>query len=276
MMGACGKNPVEEPVNILSTKFGSFLLATVLLTVCQVVLSVDSCPFELADGEITKHKSRGFHSHIRISVPPEPPPGQGYPVVFYYHGWSTTLGPNLQIMQAVTGGQDYLLVGMNYRTKRFYEQLDRRNLRLELSHFDQVLEQIAACRPVNRRAVFLAGYSQGGYAISMIGEQRVNRIAGMVLLGSGRRHAKMYLEEAEVVKGLPMFFGAGENDERHYYSAKVSAQLYALLGAEVTMETWPDTNHGQGWAWYQKDPRRGVDLKSWLDDVVARRSQAGQ
>ena len=186
------------------------------------------------------------------------------------------LGPNLRIMLAVTGGQDYLLVGMNYRTKRFYEQLDRRNLRLEVGHFEEVLEQIAACRPVNRRAVFLAGYSQGGYAISMIGEQRVDRIAGMVLLGSGRRHAKMYLEEAEVVKGLPLFFGAGENDKTHYYLAKVSAQLYALLGAEVTMETWPDTNHGEGWAWYQKDPQRGVNLKSWLDDVVARRSQAGQ
>ncbi len=209
-------------------------------------------------------------------MPPEPPPGQGYPVVFYYHGWSTSLGPNLRIMQAVTGGHDYLLVGMNYRTKRFYELLDRRNLRLELSHFDEVLEQIAACRPVNRRAVFLAGYSQGGYAISMIGEQRVDQIAGMVLLGSGRRHAKMYLKEAEVVKGLPMFFGAGENDEPHYDSARVSAQLYALLGAEVAMEIWPDTNHGQGWGWYQKDPRRGAGLKSWLDEIVARHTQAGQ
>ena len=88
MMGHVEK-PVEESMNSCSDKLGKFLLTTVLLTVCQVALSVDSCPFELADGEITEHKSRGFHSHIRISVPPEPPPGQGYPVVFYYHGWMT-------------------------------------------------------------------------------------------------------------------------------------------------------------------------------------------
>jgi predicted esterase len=139
-----------------------------------------------------------------------------------------------------------------------------------------VFEQIAACRPVNREAVFLAGYSQGGYAVSMIGEQRADQIAGMVLLGSGRRHAKMYLEEAEVVKGLPIFIGAGEKDDPHHFYADVTAQLYGLLGAKVTMETWPDTNHGQGWSWYQKDPTRGEGLKSWLDDVVLSRTKSVQ
>ena len=182
----------------------------------------------------------------------------------------------MRIMYAVTGGHDYLLVGMNYLKKRFYENLDRRNLRLELKHFDQLVEDLSACRPVNRHAVFLAGYSQGGYAVSMIAEKRTDQIAGMILLGSARRQAKMYLEEAEVVKGLPVFIGAGANDEPHYHWARVSSQLYALLGAQVTMETWPDTNHGQGWSWYQTDPQRGAALKAWMDAVVARSAPAGR
>lgn len=264
----------EHLLNIFSTNSGKAILATGLLVVCQVALPDDSCPFELVDGEITEQKFRGFHGHIRVSVPPEPPAESGYPVIVYYHGASTNLEPNLRIMHAVTGGHDYLLVGMNYHKKHFYTNLDRRGLRLELKHFDEALELIAACRPVNRRAVFLAGYSQGGYAISMIGEQRVDTIAGMVFLGSGRRHAKMYLEDAGAVEGMPIFFGVGENDEPHHHYAKTSAQLYALMGAEVSMETWPDTNHGQGWGWYVKDPTRGTGLKAWMDNVVARSLQA--
>jgi poly(3-hydroxybutyrate) depolymerase len=251
-------------------------LAVLVALFCQVPLAMaeDSCGFELIDGEITEHKYKGHHGYIRVSVPAEAPPEQGYPLVLYYHGWSTGLKPNLRIMQAVTGGKDYLLVGMNFRTKRFYEQLDRRNLRLELGHFDKIIDDISACRPVNRRAVFLAGYSQGGYAASMIVEQRAEQVAGMILLGSARRHAKMYMDEAEAVEGLPIFIGAGENDVPHYHYAKTSARLYALMGATVSMETWPDTNHGQGWGWYVKDPARGAGLKAWMDSVVAGRLQA--
>ena len=118
--------------------------------------------------------------------------------------------------------------------------------------------------------MILAGYSQGGYAISMIGERRIDQIAGMVLLGSGRRLATMYLPEEDAIKGWPIFFGAGDKDERHFPIAQDSAKLYALLGAEVSMETWPETNHGQGWSWYQKDSKRGAGLKAWLDQVVNR------
>lgn len=251
-------------------------MAVIFLSACPLAVPDETCRFELVDGNTTELRYSGYQGHIRISVPPEAPPERGYPVVFYYHGWSTRLGPNVRIMHAVTGGHDYLLVGMNYFKKHFYENLDRRNLRLELRHLDQALEDIASCRPVNRDAVFLAGYSQGGYAVSMIAEQRAAQIAGMILLGSARRHAKMYLEEAGVVKGLPVFIGAGADDEPHYHWAKVSSQLYALLGAEVSMETWPETDHGEGWSWYQEDPQRAAGLKAWMDAVVARETRAGR
>lgn len=271
-----GTIALEMPMMHLPVGVERMLLAMMLLSVSELAWPDDPCPFELVDGAITEHKYSGYQGHIRISAPPQAPPAQGYPVIVYYHGWSTNLGPNVRIMHAVTGGHDYLLLGMNYRKKQFYENLDRRNLRLELKHFDQVLDELASCRPINRRAVFLAGYSQGGYAVSMIAEQRSNQIAGMILLGSARRHAKMYLEEAKQLKGLPIFIGAGELDEPHYYWATVTAQLYTLLGAEVSMETWPGTNHGQGWGWYQQDPQRRAGLKDWLDEVVAKNAQAGR
>ena len=153
----------------------------------QAGLADDDCSLDLIDGEITEHDYSGFHGTIRLYVPPDPPPESGYPVVAYYHGWSTGLKPNLRIMHAVTGGQDYLLIGMSYRSRHFYEELDRKSLRKELSHLDRILDDVAACRPLNMNAFFLAGYSQGGYAVSMLGEQRIDEVAGLVLLGSGRR-----------------------------------------------------------------------------------------
>lgn len=240
----------------------------------QAVLADDDCSLDIIDGEITEHDYSGFHGAIRLYVPPDPPPESGYPVVAYYHGWSTGLKPNLRIMHAVTGGQDYLLIGMSYRSRHFYEELDRKSLRKELSHLDRILDDVAKCRPLNMNAFFLAGYSQGGYAVSMLGEQRIDQVAGLVLLGSGRRLAKMYLPDESEIGGWPIFVGVGENDERHFPIADNSAKLYALLGAEVSMETWPGTDHFQGWTWYQKDPERAAGLKSWLDGVVARRMAA--
>lgn len=237
----------------------------------QASLAADDCEMDLVDGKVTEHEFSGFHGTIRLYVPPEPPPESGYPVVAYYHGWSTGLKPNLRIMHAVTGGQDYLLIGMSYRSRHFYEELDRKSLRKELAHLDRVLEDVGACRPLNMNAFFLAGYSQGGYAVSMLGEQRIDEVAGLILLGSGRRLAKMYLPKETEVAGWPVFVGAGDKDERHFPIADNSAKLYALLGAEVSMETWPDIDHFQGWSWYQQDPARGAGLKSWLDAIVARR-----
>ncbi|NNE06719.1 MAG: hypothetical protein HKN15_13440 [Xanthomonadales bacterium] len=251
-----------------------FAIASALLACSQTVGADNACDFTLVDGEITEHKFSGFHGSLRVFVPAEPPPEAGYPVIAYYHGWSTGLKPNLRIMRAVTGGKDYLLIGMSYRSRHFYQELDRKSLRKEQAHLDRALEDVAACRSINQDVVFLAGYSQGGYAISMLGEQRIDEVAGLVLLGSGRRLAKMYLPDENQISDWPIFVGVGENDQRHFPIADNSAKLYALLGAEVSMETWPDTDHFQGWAWYQKDPQRGAGLKAWLDNVVARRMRA--
>ncbi|MDX1460511.1 MAG: hypothetical protein R3348_05590 [Xanthomonadales bacterium] len=235
----------------------------------------ESCEFELQPGEVVREDYSGFHGYVAILVPDQPAPESGFPVIFYYHGWSTGLKPNVRIMSAVTDNRDFILVGMSYRTKRFYEELDRKSLRRELGHLDSVLDKLAACAPVNRDVLFLAGYSQGGYAVSMLGEQRIEGFAGIVLLGSGRRLAKMYLPENGELEGWPVFVGAGDRDERHYPIANNSAQLYALLGARVSMETWPGVDHIQGWSWYQGDPDRGAGLKAWLDEVARQRSGSG-
>lgn len=247
------------------------LCALLLSSVSVKVLAGDSCRFDLVDGQVTEHDFSGFHGSIRVFVPAEAPPGPGYPVIAYYHGWSTGLKPNLRIMQAVTGGHDYLLIGMSYRTRHFYQELDRGSLRKELQHLDRVLDAVSDCRPLNLDALFLAGYSQGGYAISMIGEQGIDRFAGMILLGSGRRLAKMYLPDEREIKGWPVFVAAGDRDERHFPIARDTARLYALLGAEVSLEVWPGVDHIQGWSWYQDDPQRGAGLRQWLAQIVSRR-----
>ena len=244
------------------------LLAFALFSCPLPTHAEEKCLFSLTEGETTQIEYKGFRKFIRIYVPAQAAPTEGYPVIFYYHGYSSGLRPNLQIMQAVTGGNDFVLVGINYRTRRFYEQLERKYVHNEVEHFHQLLKELSACCPVNREIVILAGYSQGGYAISLIGEQVLDEIAGMIFLGSGRTLGKLRLPEAEDIEGLPFFVAAGENDSAHLETAETTALLYALLGAKVSMERWPDTDHIQGWSWYQNDPARAANLRLWLSQVA--------
>ena len=244
------------------------LLALALFSCPLLTHAAEQCLFSLSDGESTRQEYRGFHKFIRIHVPAHAAPPDGYPVIFYYHGYGSGLRPNLQIMQAVTGGNDFVLVGINYRTRRFYEHLERKYVHNEVEHFHRLLNELSVCRPLNREAVILAGYSQGGYAISLIGEQVLDDIAAMVFLGSGRALGKLRLPQAEEFEGLPIFVAAGENDSAHLETANTTALLYALLGAKVSMERWPATDHVQGWSWYQNDPARAASLRLWLSQVV--------
>lgn len=104
MMGACRRKIFEDPLNFFSDKSTRTIIIAGFLMVCQSGLCAESCPFELVDGEITEHRYKGLHGNVRISVPRVPPSRHGYPVIFYYHGASTGLKPNLRILHAVTGG----------------------------------------------------------------------------------------------------------------------------------------------------------------------------
>ena len=103
----------------------------------------------------------------------------------------------------------------------------------------------------------MGGYSQGGYSTTVLGEQLLEQLAGFLILGAGRRDVDMNPPPTELIRGHPVFYGAGELDDPHYQRAKRAAQLYTEWGADVTFEGWPDETHSLSPKWLTKTKMRG-------------------
>lgn len=251
------KSRISVPVVLcfLLSEFGSALSA--------------ECSINLSPGETVKSEYPGYHGFLQIHRPAAAPGRAGYPVIFWYHGYSRNLRPNTRITRAVTGGKIFIIVGMDYATEKFYEDLEPIALDEEVQKFHAVLQALQDCVPIDREHLIMAGYSQGGYATTLIGERVIDELAGLVVLGAGRSQGGRNLPAETAMEGMPIFIGIGENDSVHRETAEATAKVYALLGATVSIEHWPDTTHIDGWRRYLEDVRNTAGLRSWLNDVLA-------
>ncbi|HEX6927807.1 MAG TPA: hypothetical protein VF267_01060 [Gammaproteobacteria bacterium] len=247
-----------------------FHLMSLLMVLAPVPAhAAEDCAFALTPGEAVRADYPGYYDYLEIFRPAALPGPEGYPVILWYHGYDSRLRPNTKIMRAVTGGEVFLLVGMDYGSERFYEDLEMIALDDEVRRFHDVLGKLERCVTIDRNRILLGGYSQGGYAITMIGERVVDEIAGMIVLGAGRSQGKHNLPAENGLAGKRIFVAAGADDHAHGENALATARLYAFLGAKVSMETWPETDHGEGWRWYQESPSRTAGLRQWLNEVLS-------
>ena len=87
----------------------------------------------------------------------------------------------------------------------------------------------------------------------------LDRLAGRLVLGAGRRDVDMNPPPAELIREHPVFYGAGELDDPHYLRAKRAVQLYTEWGAEVTFERWENETHKLSPQWITK-----TKMREWL------------
>ena len=180
-----------------------------------------------------------------------------FPVIFYYHGYrgKATTG----MFRQITKGKGFIIVGMNYATDLYYNKLLPTETAKEKIFFDEALELISTRVNVAKEYIFMGGYSQGGYSTTVLGEQLLDRLAGRLILGAGRRDIDMNPPPAELIRGHPVFYGAGELDDPHYPRAKRAAQLYKEWGADVTFEGWENETHSLSSKWLTK-----TKMPEWL------------
>ena len=229
-----------------------------------------NCEFHLVPGEVVRAAWTGFHGHLAVYQPAGPAPPRGYPVILWYHGYGSA--PNVQLPGAITRGQLFLLVGMDYGSREFHDSLHPALLDDEVQRARDVINALEECLPVDRDAILVGGFSQGGYATSLIGERTLDDIAGMMILAAGRTRGPVGLPAGNVLHGFPIFLGAGDKDRVHAERAEASAMLYRQHGADVTFERWPRMDHGESWRWYQntKAPNRTRVPRQWLNSVLDR------
>ena len=180
-----------------------------------------------------------------------------FPVIFYYHGYRGTATTGM--FRHITKGKGFIIIGMNYATDLYYNKLLPTETTKEKIFFDEALALISKRVNVANDYIFMGGYSQGGYSTTVLGEQLLDRLAGRLVLGAGRRDVDMNPPQAELIRGHPVFYGAGELDDPHYPRAKRAAQLYTEWGADVTFEGWENETHSLSPQWITK-----TKIREWL------------
>ena len=184
---------------------------------------------------------------------------RSYPLIFCYHGagGDITTWPFYE----VTGGNGFIILGMEYigldagrRTPQW--------VRREKAQFFEVLEMVSKRLNIDPDLIFMGGYSQGGYHTTLLGEQVLDKLAGLIILGAGRFFID-HTPPGRNIGNKPVFIGVGEKDEVHNPRAKRAAGNYKRWGADVTFEEWAGVGHGIGTPVFPSKI-----LLSWMEDII--------
>ena len=241
--------------NLVQTICLSTLL---LLLFCSVpVADIPMSNAELLPGKEVRITAPKTGKTFLLYVPVDYTAKRPFPVLFYYHGYRGAA--TTQMFRHITKGEGFIIVGMNYATDLYYNKLLPTETAKEKIFFDEALELISTRLNVAKEYIFMGGYSQGGYSTTVLGEQLLDRLAGRLVLGAGRRDVDMNPPPVELIRGHPVFYGAGELDDPHYPRAKRAAQLYTDWGADVTFEGWENETHSLSAQWLTK-----TKMQEWL------------
>lgn len=193
----------------------------------------------LTPGEHTQSAPKTGSSFI-VYVPMDYNPNYSFPIIFCYHGTgvSVTTWPFYQ----VTHGKGYIIVGMNY-TPAAEKGTNLISIKAEKAFFSEVLDILTKRLNIDKRMIFMGGYSQGGYHTSLLGERLLDNLAGLIILGAGRFTTDRYPPLLKSISGKPIFIGVGEQDMAHKPRAKSAANVYQAWNASVTYEEWPGFGH---------------------------------
>ena len=241
--------------NSFRSKNIAYCSALMLILFCSVVAAEVPTVSPGKEVRITAPKTG---KTFLLYVPVDYTDKRSFPVIFCYHGYrgTATTWPFKQ----VTKGEGFIVVGMNYATDTYYKgHLPPTETGPEKIFLDEALELISTRVNVAKEYIFMGGYSQGGYSTTVLGEQMLDRLAGRIVLGAGRRDVDMNPPPAELIREHPVFYGAGELDDPHYLRAKRAVQLYTEWGAEVTFEGWENETHKLSPQWITK-----TKMREWL------------
>lgn len=248
----CANN--SRPIGEIIT----FSIPLLLLFCSVLVADVPMSDAELLSGKEVRITAPKTGKTFLLYVPVDYTDKRPFPVLFYYHGYRGTA--TTQMFRHITKGEGFIVVGMNYVTDDYYKgHLPPTKTAPEKAFFNEVTELVSARLNIARDYIFMGGYSQGGYSTTVLGEQLLEQLAGFLILGAGRRDVDMNPPPAELIRGHPVFYGAGELDDPHYPRAKRAAQLYTEWGADVTFESWENETHSLSPQWSTK-----TKMREWL------------
>ncbi|MGJ8642906.1 MAG: hypothetical protein ACSHX9_05820 [Luteolibacter sp.] len=161
---------------------------------------------------------------------------KSYPAIVYYPG--TSGEPSATFIHKVTGGKDYVLVGMAYRNSGAY-QYTPEEISDSLGLLNAIKQTLVKSLSVDPGRIYVGGISKGGWHSAMLLD-RDRSLAGGMIFAAG-----VFEKSSSSPKfpgALPVFIGCGRYDG-NYPQALGALVYFRGLGADTTLSTWADTGH---------------------------------
>lgn len=182
-----------------------------------------------------------------------------YPAIIYYHGDATP--PEARLIYDLTGGEDFVLVGMAYRGGDSDQAIAD-----GLGFLKALKKTLTGSLSVDPARIYVGGSGNGGDHSAMLLD-RDRELAGGFIIGGGE------LEKRPVAPkftgNTPIHIGSGRFDTS--YASSLGALVYfRKLGAKTTLETWPDTTEKppeglRQWLRIEASPSAAkVEAESWV------------
>ena len=209
----------------------------------------------LSPGTELRLDARQAKKPFLVYVPSDYTPEYAWPVIFCYHGYRRQ--PTTWPFKQATGGREFIIIGMNYATEAYHRRFSLERIGPEKIFFVEALAIVSSYLNVDPKMVFMGGFSHGGYATSILGEQLLDKLAGLIILGAGRYAADKFPPSLELLQSKPIFIGIGSHDTPNMPRAEKAIRVYKNWGADVTFEEWKGVAH-------TFDSAKSTKLLQWL------------
>ncbi len=193
---------------------------------------------ELTPGREVEVPWEGMKNPLRVRLPGDYDAARQWPVVFHYHGSGGV--PTIDIPLAYTGGDGFILVGMEYVT-RDLPAATPDYLEREWAVLLAVRAALAGHAAVNTARTYVGGFSQGGWFASEFMEVHGRDLAGAYVLGAGKRPRNRRVPKP-FGGPRPVYLGAGQLDPNYIYAVQ-GLKHFGSLGGVVTFEDYLGLGH---------------------------------
>lgn len=161
-----------------------------------------------------------------------------YPAIVWYGAAGEK--PDATWIHAVTGGENYVLVGMGYRQVPD-EQFGETEIADALGLLKALKQTLTRSLSVDPKRIHVGGFGRGAKHSAILID-RDRDLAGGLICAAGIFEKRQTILKFD--KPKPVYIGCGRLDG-NYPQALGAAVYFKQSGAETTLEPWPDTRHEQ-------------------------------
>ena len=187
-----------------------------------------------------------------------------YPAIVYYHGDAAP--PDARFIHGVTGGKNFILVGMAYRGGQGDKEIAD-----GLGFLKALKKSLEGSLAVDPARIYVGGSGNGADHSAMLLD-RDRELAGGFILGGGLLEKRS--SAPKFAGGVPIYIGCGRFDTS--YAPSLGALVYfRKLGAKVTLETLPEATDTapeglRQWLRIEASASAAaVEAESWIEERLA-------